>query len=214
MKTLKTLLAVALFTMLFACSKNDAPPATIDTKLVLPTIFENNIQTAIPDCTSSGAIIIPGQTISTIEITGDGIISDPSKITLELDISHNFAGDIVVELVAPSGENCGIIKRIGTTSDTNTGSNVDFVLGNKLKFNSLHTTFLLPQVSTAIVAGKYAPSRGLSSIPFSVPMIELNTFFMGKNIKGIWTIKIYDFNQLDIGKLNSWKLYFDTGALQ
>ncbi len=212
MKIATKLLAIVVMSINFSCSKDET--AVIDTKLVLPAILENNMQTAIPDCTNSGTIKIPGQNISTVNITGDGIISDPSKITLELDISHSFAGDIVVELVAPSGENCGIIKRIGTTSDTNNGSNLDFILGNKLKFNSLHTTFLLPQVSTSIVTGKYARSRGLSSIPFSVPMTDLKTFLMGKNIKGIWTIKIYDFNELDTGKLNSWKLYFDAGALQ
>ena len=214
MKTLCKLIGIALIIINFSCSKDDAPPATIDTKLVLPAIVQNNTALIIPDCTQNGTIKNPGSASNTIEITGVGIISDPSKITLELDLSHTYSGDVVVELVAPSGENCAIIKRIGTTTDTSSGSNLDFVLGNKLKFNSLHTTFLLPQVSTSFVTGNYAPSRGSSSIPFSVPMIELNTFFMGKNIKGIWTIKVYDFGVLDIGKLNSWKLYFDAGALQ
>ena len=214
MKTVCKLLAIALIIVNFSCSKDEAPAPIVDTKLVLPAILENNTALIIPDCTQNGTIKNPGSASNTIEITGDGIISDPSKITLELDLTHPFSGDVVVELVPPSGENCGIIKRIGSTTDTSSGSPLDFVLGNKLKFNSLHTTFLLPQVSTSFVTGKYAPSRGLSSIPFSVPMIEMNTFFMGKNIKGIWTIKIYDFNVLDIGKLNSWKLYFDAGALQ
>ena len=214
MKTVCKLLAIALIIVNLSCSKDDAPPATIETKLVLPAIVQNNTALLIPDCTQNGTIKNPGSASNTIEITGDGIISDPSKITLELDLTHPFSGDVVVELVPPSGENCGIIKRIGTTTDTSSGSPLDFVLGNKLKFNSLHTTFLLPQVSTSFVTGKYAPSRGLSSIPFSVPMIEMNTFFMGKNIKGIWTIKIYDYGVSDTGKLNSWKLYFDAGALQ
>ena len=214
MNILCKLLGISLIILNLSCSKDEEPVPIVDTKLVLPAILQNNEELIIPDCTQNGAIKNPGSATNTIEITGDGKIADPSKITLELDLSHTFSGDVVVEIMAPSGENCAIIKRIGTTTDTSNGSTLDFVLGNKLKFNSLHTTFLLPQVSTSFVAGKYAPSRGLSSIPFSVPIISLNNFFMGKNIKGTWVVKVYDFGVFDTGKLNSWKLYFDAGALQ
>jgi subtilisin-like proprotein convertase family protein len=54
----------------------------------------------------------------------------------------------------------------------------------------------------------------VSSIPFAVPMTSLSTFFMDKNIKGKWTIKVYDYQIGDSGKLNSWKIYFDTEALK
>lgn len=218
MKILKIIFAIAILTISISCSKDDPAikdePTVIDTKLKLPAIFQNNTLTNIPDCTVSGNVKTPGLVESTIEIKSDGIIADPSKVVLELDLSHQWSGDIVVELIAPSGENCGIIKRIGTTSDTSISSSIDFVLGNKLKFNSLHSTFLLPQIGSGILAGNYAPSRGASSIPFSVPMTALNTFLMDKNIKGNWTIKIYDYENNDFGNLNSWKLYFEAGALQ
>ncbi|WP_310554966.1 proprotein convertase P-domain-containing protein [Flavobacterium sp.] len=215
MKTLKSIIIIVLLILSLSCNRDDKEPQPIaDTKLILPAMLENNTQISIPDATVSGTTLIPGIIASIIEIDKDGIIQDPSKIFLELDLSHSFAGDIVVELIAPSGENCGIIKRIGTTNDTSPGSSINLVLGNKLKFNSLFTTFFLPQVSTFIVAGNYAPSRGVSSIPFSVPMTSLNTFFMDKNIKGKWTLKVYDYQNNDIGKLISWKLYFDTGALK
>lgn len=212
MKTATKLIAIIVMYLNFSCTKDDT--AIVDTKLVLPTILSNNIELIIPDCTGDGIGKIPGMASSTIEITSDGIIADPSKIILELDLSHTFAGDIIFELIAPSGENCGIIKRIGTTTDTSAGSSKDFIKGNKLKFNSLHTTFILPQAELSIPAGNYAPSRGISSIPFSIPVLDLKTFLMNKNIKGIWTVKVHDFSTADTGKLNSWKLYFDAGALQ
>jgi subtilisin-like proprotein convertase family protein len=212
MKTLKKILLCTILILNLSCTKDETP--VVDTKLILPAMLENNTQIDIPDATGSGTSENPGMVASVIEIDKVGIIQDPSKIILELDLSHSFAGDIVVELIAPSGENCGIIKRVGTTNDTSNGSSINFVLGNKLKFNSLFTTFLLPQVSTFIVAGSYATSRGVSSIPFAVPMTSLSTFFMDKNIKGKWTIKVYDYQIGDSGKLNSWKIYFDTEALK
>jgi subtilisin-like proprotein convertase family protein len=222
MKTFQTKIAILMLLFLsISCNKDDdsAPtptPVPVDTRLVLPATLENNTVTDVPDATGSGECgnsVTPGTIESKIVIDKDGIISNPTKVSVELDLSHPFGGDLVVQLIAPSGESCALIKRIGTTttSDTSCGNTTDFVAGNKLTFNATftNTTFASP-----IITGNYAPLTGLSTFPSTVPLVSLTSFFTGKNIKGEWKIKMYDFGKADVGKLNSWKLKFEAGALQ
>jgi len=153
---------------------------------------------------------------STIAITADGIISDPSKLSIEVDISTYHSGEVVLELFAPSGESVGLIKRIGANDDYDCGSMIkEFEVGNKLTFNSANTSFL----AFPYVTGNYAPTRGRSHFPISVRMTPLGTFLAGKDIRGAWKIKMYDYNAEDVVslgacRLNSWKLKFEAGAVR
>ena len=169
----------------------------------------------IPDATnntgSCGGGVNPGSAENTIEITADGIIADPSKLSIEVDLSHVYGGDVVLELFTPSGESCGLIKRIGAIDNTSCGSKTDFIAGNKLVFNSSFVNLL----TDPFASGNYAPTGSTTSdFPTSVTMKPLSTFLLGKNIKGIWKMKMYDFGTDDAGTLNSWKLKFSTGALE
>jgi subtilisin-like proprotein convertase family protein len=214
-KFLKIALVVIAASLTLSCSKDDDPAPIVDTRLVLPATLENNTLINIPDASTGlgdcGTGVTPGNAQSTIEIIGTGIITDPSKVTIELDIEHYYGGDLVIELIAPSGESCGLIKRLGATSDSTCGNSSNFITGNKLSFNSTFTTTL---TANEIVTGNYAPTQGNSNYPTTVPMISLATFLTGKNITGIWKLKMYDYGVGDTGKLNSWKLKFETGALQ
>lgn len=212
---LKMSLTIVLAFMLVNCSKDDNsenPPE--DTRLALPATIENNTPLSIPDATNltglCGSNTTPGNAENSIEITADGIIADPSKVSIEVDISHTFGSDVVLELFTPSGNSVALIKRIGATADTNCGSGTDFIAGNKLVFNSAN---MLP-LAAPFASGNYAPTGGAGTFPNAVAMMPLTTFLTGKNIKGVWKMKMYDCGVDDTGKLNSWKLKFDTGALQ
>lgn len=206
----KLILSIVLFTIAFSCKKEEP-----DTRLVLPAILENNIPLPIPDATYNvsgcGSGVGPGSAENTIEITADGIIADPSKLSIEVDLSHAYGGDVVLELFTPSGESCGLIKRIGALENTSCGTKADFIAGNKLVFNSSFVNLL----TDPFASGNYAPTGSLTSdFPTNVNMIPLSTFLLGKNIKGTWKMKMYDFGSTDAGTLNSWKLKFSTGALE
>lgn len=222
MKTLKTtmaILAVVLFgssIIFISCNKdNDEIPTSVDNKLALPSTLENNTVLPVPDATSNtgecGYNVNVGVAESTIAIDKDGIISDATKLSIELDLKHQDGGDLVVQLITPSGDSCGLIKRIGATLDSNCGTIDDFVTGNKLTFNA---NFTNTTIANPIATGNYAPLAGTSIFPTMVPMISLSSFLLGKNIKGIWKIKVYDYGTLGVGQLNSWKLKFEMGALQ
>ncbi|WP_447635813.1 hypothetical protein [Flavobacterium microcysteis] len=220
MKTIKILAGVFLVICAISCSSDssdssDSPP---DTRLVLPAILENNTQLIVPDARfvegTCAKGTVPGTAENTIEITADGIIADPSKVSIEVDLSSTWSGEVVLELFTPSGDSVGLIKRLGTVDDDDCGISGVFTAGNKLTFNSANETRLASPYPT----GNYKPSSGTSAFPTSVAMIPLATFLKDKSIKGAWKIKIYDYGtlaaNLSITKLNSWKLKFDTGALQ
>lgn len=211
-KSLKAILVFGLAFTLVHCSKDDGPSS--DDKLSLPAILENNTQLIVPDALNvtgtCGSATTPGTGESTIEIRANGIIADPAKVSIEVDIEDTWAGEVVLQLFTPSGDSVGLIKRIGSTSDSSCGPSTDFVAGNKLTFNSTNATLLVGP----FVTGNYAPTAGVSAFPTDVPMIPLTTFLTGKNIKGVWKMKVYDCGVGDRVKLNSWKLKFETGALQ
>ncbi len=214
LKPILLLLAIGLFTI--SCSKKDEPiPVVVDTKLALPASLENNTLLTVPDATQNtgqcGSGVNFGMAENTITIDKDGVISDASKVSLELDLSDVFAGEVVIELVSPSGNTCAVIKRIGTINTSSCGSDNDFVSGNKLTFNSAFTN---TTIANPVATGNYAPLIGNNTFPMTIPAVPLNTFFNGKNIKGVWKIKAYDFGVGDILKVHSWKLKFEAGALQ
>lgn len=198
-----------------SCSKDDDGPKEPDTRLALPATVENLSAFPIPDATPNsgncGIAANLGSVVSAIEITADGIISDPSKVTIQLDIAHTWAGDVIAELICPNGESCALIKRINSTTDVSCSFGADFIAGNKLNFNSSFTNTTL---TNPISTGDYAQLTGISPFPTSIPMPSLGNFLKDKNIKGTWKIKIYDSGVGDIGTLKEWKLKFDTGALK
>ena len=212
------ILIVSTSVLVISCSK-DKDLILPDTRLPLPAALENNTVQNIPDGipnrpggSYAGSDANPGIIESKIIIEKEGIIADVNKVNIEIDVSHPHCGDIVVELISPNGESCGLIKRIGSTTDNSAGSLSDFIGGNKLVFNASNSIPI--QAGTNIAAGNYAPTSGASTFPINIPMSSLNTFLISKNIKGIWKIKVYDYGYGDTGSLNSWKLTFEVGALQ
>ena len=222
MKTLNKISLLIITFFAIACSKNEDSSPT-PTPAALSVAFEgiNTTVTAIPD---AAALPVGSTNVVEIPITIDkeGVIADGNKITIELDLKHTWAGDIAIEVITPSGESCGLIKRIGSTdqqvanNNASFGSNNKFKTGNKLVFNNVFLNSIpLPSLSyTDILGGNYKPTFGLNLIPTNVIEVPLATFFANKNIKGIWKLKAYDCGYGDTGSVNEWKIKFDTGALK
>ena len=157
----------------------------------------------------------PGVNMSTITIPISGTIADPSKITINLDITAGWLGDVAAELITPSGEAITLIRRIGGSAITSCGDSSSFVAGNILGFNSANTSpidHLAVGVGVAIPAGNYAPSYGTAKFPNHHPGV-MSTFLTGKVLNGTWTLVIYDYGFTDPTTLNSWQIVVASGAL-
>ena len=226
MKTLNKISLLIITFFAIACSKNEDTPAPAPTPAPLSVAFEgiNTTVTAIPDATAvpvdapAGTPPTPNPIEIPITIDKEGVIADGSKISIELDLNHTWAGDLAVQVITPTGETFGLIKRIGSLVQYGTsgwgGSSTDFKAGNKLVFNSVFVTLIPTNDSSDIPAGNYKPTFGINIIPANVVEVPMATFFANKNIKGIWKIKVYDCGNEDTGAVLGWKIKFDTGALK
>ena len=183
MKNLKKMVCIALGIFAMSCSKKE------DTVPALSVAFEaiNTTVTAIPDGTNATPSI-PNSVEIPITIDKEGVIADGNKISIELDLNHTWAGDLAIQVITPSGESCGLVKRIGSNPAKTFGSNNNFIAGNKLVFNSAFVNSIpaVADTNLDIPAGNYKPTFGDNLMPTNVVEVPLATFFANKNIKGIW----------------------------
>lgn len=192
--------------LLFLCSIANAQTYSFTTVTAIPD------GTGAAGCASLATTIGSVPTIINVPITAT--ITDPTKVTISLDLVHTWLGDVVAQLTTPGGTTCALIKRMGSTTDSSCGDSSDFATGNVLSFNSANTTTInvaTPGATTSIPTGMYAPTAGASTFPTAIPLCNLATFLNGVAINGNWTMTLYDNGAEDTGSLNAWRLIFTTG---
>ena len=156
----------------------------------------------------------PGVNMSSITIPVTGTIGDPTKITVNLDISAAWLGDVSVELITPSGDPITLIRRLGATGIASCGDSSSFLAGNILGFNSANTSPInagAVGVGIAIPSGNYSPSYSTAKFPIHHPGV-MSTFLNGKVLNGEWKLVIYDYGFGDATTLNSWQIIVAAGA--
>ncbi|MCD9853222.1 proprotein convertase P-domain-containing protein [Epilithonimonas sp. JDS] len=175
--------------------------------------FSNNTLTAIPDNSTTGVT-------STIPVSLVKTISDPSKVTVKLDLTHTWAGDLTIALVPPSGPETGaiaLLKRLNNAAASGTvGSSANFLAGNVIAFNSAASSKLVALAtwtsSTNIPAGTYLPTTGVNTTPTDYTEANLATMFTGLAVSGDWKLKLFDSVTGDTGSVNNWQIVFDPGT--
>ena len=147
--------------------------------------------------------------------------------TLTFDLEHSYAGDLIIELISPSGQsvtvfngNADPILLFGSCADTNTdgvpGCVEQYSVVNSGGVNwsaAGNTTTATTNCAIwggACEAGDYYIGQTYNS---------LNSFsaLIGANLNGVWTLKITDDQFSDDGVLSNWSLTFPTscyGSLQ
>jgi subtilisin-like proprotein convertase family protein len=193
MKSIFKLLVIIPF--VFSCSKSDdKQPVNND------IIFENNNQVAIIDKVNSSPAT---PTLSEINVTATGTLKNLSKFTLEMNIQHDYQRDLEFALIAPDGTSRTFIYRRGLSGK--------FLANQKLRFNASFTADL-PDDGANFLAGNYKECKGsVSSLP---PVVEpIFSSFLNKNINGVWKLKVTDWETVNQGTINSWRLVFSEGAL-
>lgn len=157
----------------------------------------------------------PGVQMSDITIPIEGTIQDPSKLTVNLSLSAEWLGDVVVELVAPSGEAITLIRRIGANMNSSCGDSSNFALENILGFNSSNTNpidAISGSTTFNIPAGNYAPTYGLAKFPQHHPG-DMQTFLNDKILNGNWRLILYDYGTGEPSTLHSWQIVIASGVL-
>lgn len=193
------------------------------TKLLLSALFvsalmqaqtyTNATSTPIPDGVGCGATATRTEGASVINVPLTGTITNPANVTINLDLTHTWLGDVIVRLEVPGGSSCALIKRMGAGTDAAVGDSSDFAAGNVLSFNSANTTLIdvtTPGAGVAIPAGSYAPTAGTSATlsPTTLALCNLNTFLNGVALNGDWSLNVSDNCADDTGTLNTWSLVF------
>jgi len=137
------------------------------------TSFPNNTSVAIPDNNTNGVN-------STITVANAANITAADIVSVTVNITHTFVGDLILRLRAP--DNSQILlsnRRGGSTSNYN---NVEFIM------NATHSIATTPG-------------------PFTGPFIPEEPFsnFTG-TANGVWTLNVSDVVSSDVGTLQSWEI--------
>ena len=132
--------------------------------------------------------IPPGAPSSTSGITNSnlvvsGALGAVQNLTVTLNITHTFTGDLVITLISPAGTRVILVNRRGSGGD-----------------NFTNTTFD-DAAATSITAGS-APFSG--SFRPEQPLSALN----GQSANGTWVLEINDAANGDVGTLNSWSISY------
>lgn len=171
------------------------------------------IPEAVAETGTCGANTSPGVAVSSIPVPLSGWVLQPDRVTVGVNLTHTWAGDITVELVTPAGHSCALIKRLGSHTDTDCGSSIDFMAGAVMRFNAANMDTITTLGGAHVPAGNYAPTSGGSDYPSAIPLCDLSTFLDHVGLSGNWLLRVYDSGYPYTGQLNGWSLTFDTGAL-
>ena len=164
--------------------KDDFGKCTTPLVISNGAIESTDIPKNISDCTLAGPPpCIPAITQSQITISG---FSSITKVKLYLWINHSKVSDLTVDLISPSATFVRVFNRHG-------GS------GANLGLNSSRETILDDDAITPISAGT-APFEGSFT-----PDGPLSTF-SGENPNGVWTLRVTDNLNANIGTIATWAL--------
>ncbi|TYB78493.1 T9SS type A sorting domain-containing protein [Bizionia myxarmorum] len=156
----------------------------------------------------------PGVQMSEITVPISGTILDPSKITINMGLTADWLGDVVVDLVSPSGEAITLIRRIGAGTAASCGDSSKFAPTNILGFNSENIDLIdaasIPATAD-IPSGNYLPTLSSANYPSHSP-IDMTTYFNGKELNGKWTLVLYDYGVGELAILNFWQIIVAAGA--
>jgi subtilisin-like proprotein convertase family protein len=163
------------------CNGIDDNSNGIVDEVVLPATYPStNVPVTIP-LTAANVT----STITLSGITGNLIDLD----VLNLNISHSYINDMVIELTSPQGTTVRLIDQI-CNGESNILINFDNESANS--YNSLPC----PPTNN----GTYKALEPLSA-------------FYGQNPNGVWTLRVYDTYAQDGGSINAWSLGIKTTAL-
>ncbi len=149
----------------------------------------NNTTSTIVDNTCTNAAN------TSITISGFAGNINPSGITVTVNLTHTYDGDIDVVLVAPNGDVLGLSNGAGGAGDNYVNT----------VFSDAGTTTLAS--GTAPFTGTFKPWA--TTWTSCIPVTKTSFASLGNgsiNPNGTWTLRVYDRYAQDVGTLNNWTL--------
>ena len=161
------------------------------------SITSSSSGATLPNTTSSGPISIPVSNllppaISTINVAG--VTGSVQSITVNLNITHSFDGDMTINLKAPNGNIFNLAWEVGGSGDDFTNTTFSSAGGTPI-FNG-----------TAPFTGTYA-ADGFTGVGIA-PNLSNTTAWTGlySTPNGAWSLIVTDPWNVDDGTLTSWSI--------
>ncbi|WP_339611023.1 M36 family metallopeptidase, partial [uncultured Planktosalinus sp.] len=164
---------------------NEPPVIVCAGTIFTPATFSDS-QTpalAIPDNNPTGVS-------STLSITENFSITD---LNVDVNVSHNWVGDIIVTIESPAGTTATIIDRPGYTG-SGFGCDENDIIAT-LDDDATDSVENECEAAVPTINGTFIPNNPLS-------------VFNGENVTGDWIITVSDNASADTGTLNEWALHF------
>ncbi|HRH65615.1 MAG TPA: M4 family metallopeptidase [Bacteroidia bacterium] len=158
--------------------------------------------TAPQTSNSSGAVSIPDNTCTSPAISGITVSGLPaafpsSAITISINVTHTYDGDLVLMLEAPNGEVLGLSNQAGGSGDNFTNT----------VFSDAGATTV--STGTAPFTGTYKPwAAAITSCTNSTKTSFASLGNGTINPNGTWKLRVYDRAGADVGTINSWSINF------
>jgi subtilisin-like proprotein convertase family protein len=141
------------------------------------TYTSTDIPKAIPDDVATGIT-------STVGINSSKPVG---KVTVKVNITHTWVGDLVIKLISPQGTAVTLASRPGSSG--NNGDNLKDIVFD----DAAATPIANLPVGQTDYTGSYRPDTPLSALN-------------GQAINGTWKLVVADVASQDTGTLNSWSL--------
>ncbi len=155
-------------------------------------IISNTENYAIPDgsCTGASSIIAVSGYTGTVPSSG---------ISVKINITHGYVGDLVIRLVAPNGAILGLSNRTG--NNNNSGNNFTNTIFSDAGAAVLPTT-------GAPYTGTYKPvAATFTSCSVTSTVTTFGAIGGGTiNPNGNWTLSVYDRSSNDAGTIVNWAI--------
>lgn len=160
---------------------------------------------------SSGTVSILDNSCSTpssnINVAGYSTTIPSSQISITINITHTWLGDLVLILEAPNGNRLALANRLNN--------------GGYSEDNFINTTFtdaaagVLPPTTGAPYTGSYKPVGTIFTVCTNVTT-NVTSFagFGGGSINpnGQWRLRVFDQAGTDVGTVNNWSITFPAFA--
>ncbi|HEU4712509.1 MAG TPA: M36 family metallopeptidase [Pyrinomonadaceae bacterium] len=178
------------------CSTQLAVQATVNSSIgsvIRPIVLQIGVPTATlpPVVHSTGNVAVPILDNSTVDIpitiNDAGAIAD---VNVSVRLNHSFDGDLQLRLVSPDGTIVNLANNRGSSGD-NFGTGVNDCSGTPTTFDDSATTAISAGVSP--FTGSFRPENPLS-------------VFIGKQMTGVWKLRVTDTANQDQGTVGCVKL--------
>lgn len=139
--------------------------------------------------TATLAVAQTGQ-VGKVVFRFDGTTCTNTAGATTVGLDHTFVGDLVIDLIDPTGTTVRIINRITNGGGGNSGNNFcQTVLDDSSAGASIETAL----AASAPFTGSWKPNSPLAA-------------FNGDTISGTWTLRVQDFFVGDTGNIRAWSL--------